>query len=439
MILFIIVSLYILLLSQCTGNGGEKKAPTSNNGVTADGKTLGLNANKDNTTLKVAVSMSPSEFSLLNTQSTQYMQSHVGVTVILENTPQKDFYSKMKKANQLGDAPDLMLLDNNWVHEFAALGFLHPADDYFIGEQQAQGITLLMNQVKWNGYLWGIPKDVDPYILVWNKKVAADNKFTSPPSTAEEMIAWNKAMMNPEEGKQGIYFDPTDAMAFLSLASTLGANSFENNIPLHKLNDPNTIKSLETFFVPQEGGWNVKTLIKNYPLPAPGYDPWDLLAKGKMMAMVTKVSDYKLHKKDELALASLPVKKSLVGVSEVLNGGLLSGRSYTVSAHSKNLLIALKWVKEMTSVDNQVKVWNETKVLPSLTTAFSGTSVQNDDNFKSLVWLIDQGRVIPMDSENHKKITVLQNELLRLWKGEQDMKSFADLGFKLWQLPVKSN
>jgi multiple sugar transport system substrate-binding protein len=208
------------------------------------GKGKVVDSKMESQTLKVTVSMQPTEFAILQKQSLEYTTAHADIKVELNNIT--DAYTVLKKANQLGDAPDLMLLDNHWVNEFAALGFLHPMDEFFTGDQQSHGIASLMNQVKWNGYLWAIPKDVDPYIIVWNKKTALDNKWEHAPETIDELLAWNKTMMHPEKGKFGIYFDQTDPYAFLSLITTLGDDTTGQSF-LSKVNDPLTIKKIESF------------------------------------------------------------------------------------------------------------------------------------------------------------------------------------------------
>jgi maltose-binding protein MalE len=429
--LFIILGFLIVFLSQCTKSVGENKIDATNKVAEGDNKNKGTNPQGENQILKVSVSMKEEEFAILQKQSTQYTEAHPKMVVELTNLPAKDAYAELKKQNQLGDAPDLMLMDNNWVKEFAALGFLHPMDEYFTGEQKSDGIIALMNQVKWNGYLWALPKDVDPYILVWNTKTASENKWDHPPTNSEEWFAWNKAMMHPEEGKYGVYMDPSDPYAFLSFFSSL-----DDNGSLSKLNDPALIKRFESFYAPQEAVWNTKNLQKNYPSPSPTWDPWALLSKGKMAAMVTTVSEFKLHSNDAITLAALLYKKNST-TTEAVNVGLLKGRSYCISSRSKNSTLAVNWMKEMTSIGTDLVVWNETKLLPSLPTAYFETPILNDTNYKSFVWLIDNGKVLPVESETNQKVSSFQNELQKLWIGEQTMKQFLENSSKLW-LPEKS-
>jgi maltose-binding protein MalE len=342
-----------------------------------------------------------------------------------------DSYAELKKANQLGNGPDLMLIDNLWVNEFAALGFLRPMDEFFTGEQQSHGITTLMNQVKWNGYLWAIPKDVDPYILVWNKKVAEDNKWSHAPETIEEWLSWNKTLMHPEEGKYGIYLDTFDPNALLSLLSTLTRDATNTSF-LSKINDPAIIKNIENFFVPQEEVYNPSLLKQNYPLHSSSMDPWSMLNQGKIAAMITTVSEFKLHGNSDNELAALKLKD--MSTYEAINFGLLKGRSYAISSRSKNEMLAINWIKEMTSIGTDLIAWDEAKLLPSIPTAYLTTPISNDSNTNSnsYIWLINNGRVIPVEPQTNKKLISFKNDWNQVWEGKQSMKAFLVNSAKLW-------
>jgi maltose-binding protein MalE len=431
LMLFIILGLSIVLLSQCTKSVKEPTTTKAVNVKEGVGKGSITNSKRESQTLKITVSMQPDEFVLLQKQSLAYTASHEDINVELTNVT--DAYTSLKKANQLGDAPDLMLLDNHWVNEFAVLGFLHPMDEFFTGEQQSQGITALMNQVKWNGYLWAIPKDVDPYIIVWNRNTALENKWEHAPESIDELLIWNKTMMHPEEGKYGVYFDPSDSYAFLSLISALAVDTSVNNSvsnPLTKINEPITLKKIESFFVPQEETWNGAFLKQNYPPKSPNWDPWDLLQQGKMAAMITTVSEFKRHGNSNIDLAALSIKAT--DSTDKSNLGLLKGRSYAISSRSKNETLAINWIKEMTSIGTDLIVWDEAKLLPSLPTAYLTTPISNDAYSNSYIWLINHGKVLPVEPETNMRISSLKAEWNLVWNGQQSMKIFLDNTSKLW-------
>jgi maltose-binding protein MalE len=427
LMLFIILGLSIILLSQCTKSVKEPLKATTDKVLPGVGKGNDTTSIRESQTLKVTVSMQPAEYTLLQKKSAEYTMIHQDINVELNNVV--DAYEELKKANQIGNGPDLMLLDNLWVNEFAALGFLRPMDEFFTGEQQSHGITTLMNQVKWNGYLWAIPKDVDPYVLVWNNNVAKENKWDHAPESVEEWIAWNKTLMHPEEGKYGIYINPADPYALLSVLSTFADNQSQSSY-LTSLNDPDTIKKIESFFVPQEEIYNSAFLKQNYPSPSSTMDPWLLLKQGKIAAMITTVSDFKLHESSEIALAALSTKST--DTFETINNGLLKGKSYAISSQSKNEILAINWIKEMTSIGTDLIVWDEAKLLPSIPTAYLVTPISNDSSSNSYIWLINHGKVLPVEPQTNKKISNIKNEWYQVWEGKQTMKAFLESSSKLW-------
>ncbi|WP_162463097.1 sugar ABC transporter substrate-binding protein [Paenibacillus psychroresistens] len=427
LMLFIIFGLSIILLSQCTKSVQQPEKTITDKVVTGVGKNNDTTSILESQTLKVTVSMQPAEFALLQKQSDEYTKNNEDIHVELKNIP--DGYSELKKANQMGDAPDLMLMDNLWVNEFAALGFLRPIDEFFTGEQQSKGIMTLMNQVKWNGYMWAIPKDVDPYILVWNKDIAKENKWQHAPESAEEWIAWNKTLMHPELGKFGIYINPTDPYAILSVLSSFTDEPSQTSY-LTSLRDPLIIKKIESFFVPQEEIYNAALLKQNYPAFSANTDPWILLRLGTIAAMVTTVSEYKEHESSYIELAAL--KTNSLATYETINNGLLKGRSYAISSRSKNEILAINWIKEMTSVGTDLIVWDEAKLLRSIPTAYLATPISNDANSNSYSWLINHGKALPVEPETNKKISTFKNEWNQVWQGKQNFSSFLESSAKLW-------
>ena len=427
--LFIILGLSIVLLSQCTKSVKEPQKATTDTIITGKGTGKDPASISESEFLKVTVAMQPAEYSVLQKKSAEYMLNHENTHVELNNVIHD--YAELKKENELGNGPDLMLLDNLWVNEFAALGFLRPMDEFFTGEQQSHGITTLMNQVKWNGYLWAIPKDVDPYILVWNKKVANDNKWNHAPETVDEWLNWNKTLMHPEVGKYGIYLDTSDPYALLSLLSTLMDGAKDTSFLAGINNDPTLVKKIENFFVPQEEVYNPALLKQNYPALSSAKDPWLMLNQGDMAAMVTTVSEFKLHGNNGNELAAMKLIEN--DTYETINYGLLKGRSYAISSQSKNEILAIDWIKEMTSRNTDLINWDETKLLQSLPTAYLTAPISNDSNSNSYIWLINNGKVLPVEPQINKKLISFENEWNRVWEGKQSMKVFLENNAKLWK------
>ncbi|RAU99188.1 extracellular solute-binding protein [Paenibacillus sp. YN15] len=428
LIILCIFGLSALVFSQCIGtrsNGGDSTATGLPNSRSAAN---GSDSTEGGQIIKVAVAMESREYDLFSRMAKRFSDMHEGIDIQIENVARPEAYEKWKKAAQLGEAPDLMLLDNDWVQEFAALGFLQPVGEFFSTDQQNARIAKLMNQVKWNGYIWGVPKDVDPYILVWNKKTASDNKLSRAPETGDELLAWNKQLMKPEDGRYGVYLDPQDPYAFIAAASSLTSGWLGKEEVW--TNDAEAQKRLESFLAPQEETWTGKAFPKNYPLPSAAWSPWELLAKGQIAAMITTVSEYKHRAADtNLGMASIPV---LIGNDQ--KTVWLKGRSFAVSSRSPHTKLLMDWIKELTTPESEIEFWSEAQMLPAQIPAYSLAPLKGDEQIKSFDWLISQGRVLPLASETSRSLSALQKELAKLWKAENTVKTLMEHADKSWRL-----
>lgn len=428
LIILCIFGLSALVFSQCVGSRGKGGDSTAAGLPNSRSATNGSDSTEGGQVIKVAVAMGSKEYDLFSRLAKRFSDLHEGIRIQIENVPQQAAYEKWKKAAQLGEAPDLMLLDNDWVQEFAALGFLQPVGEFFSTDQQNGRIAKLMNQVKWNGYIWGVPKDVDPYIMVWNKKTASDSKLTRAPETGDELLAWNKLLMKPEEGRYGIYLDPQDPYAFIAMASSLTSAWLGKEEVWG--NDAEAQKRLENFLAPQEESWTGKAFPKNYPVPSAAWSPWDLLTKGQMAAMITTLSEYKQHAADtNLGMASIPV---LIGNDQ--KTAWLKGRSFTVSSRSPYTKLLMDWIKELTTPESEITFWTEAQMLPAQIPAYNLAPLRGDEQIKSFDWLISQGRVLPVASETAKSLSALQKELSKLWKAESSVKALIEHTDKSWRL-----
>lgn len=120
--------------------------------------------------LTVEVGLEEAEFNVLSQQNKAFSQRHPDISVELIRVEPDQAYRVFQLSSQLGDSADIMLLNNEWVKEFAASGYLLPADAAFVGKALAEQFDALAAPLKWNGYLWGVPRSLDPYVMVWNKE-----------------------------------------------------------------------------------------------------------------------------------------------------------------------------------------------------------------------------------------------------------------------------
>nr|WP_306220556.1 extracellular solute-binding protein [Cohnella sp. WQ 127256] len=119
--------------------------------------------------LTVEVALVEKEFNALFIQNEEFKKRHPDILVQMRRIEPSQAYSVYKLSSKMEQSADIMLLPNEWVKEFASSGFLLPADAAFVGKALAEQFDALAAPLKWNGYMWGVPRDMDPYVVVWNK------------------------------------------------------------------------------------------------------------------------------------------------------------------------------------------------------------------------------------------------------------------------------
>ncbi|WP_058301855.1 sugar ABC transporter substrate-binding protein [Gorillibacterium timonense] len=413
-VLIMILGLSVLLVGQFSGT--KEKRPVKLAGAEEEGLApQGVREPGDAATeLRVSVSLGAEEWESLQALTDEFMRTHNGITVQLENVPAAERYTTWKKAGQFGTGPDLMLLDNGWVQEFAALGFLYPVSEFYTTDKQSQYLPAALDQVKWNGYLWGVPKDIDPYILVWNRSTVEENGWKKAPTTGAEMIEWNRKLMNPDKGTYGIYFDPRDYMSLLSVFTSFVETLPEDSNPLALADEPNAREALQDFLVPQKEEWDAALFTRNFPLKSDKWDPWAMLAEGKLAAMVTTVSEYRRHSSYGVELSSLPMP----GGGKSRTGSWLKGRSYCLSSHTVNSAAAMEWVKAVTGSEAETREWTDTGMLPVLLSSYTTVPLLAEEKFKSYSWLVQEGRALPFSIDSASRSEAVVSMLRNLAEGK---------------------
>lgn len=124
--------------------------------------------------LRASVSMTAEQFRELQRWNRTFMAGHPHIVVHLTNEPDSTLaHDEWERNSSVGDGTDIMLLHNDWVMPFAVRGYLKPVDSKLAMEGLPQHVSGWMEPMKWNGYLWGVPYDINPYALLWNKSMLA--------------------------------------------------------------------------------------------------------------------------------------------------------------------------------------------------------------------------------------------------------------------------
>ena len=110
-----------------------------------------------------------------------------------------DLAQAYSEAVKNGDGPDLILGPNWWIRELAAAKVLLPIENQISAQERAQFIPASIDNLVWEGMLYGLPTDYETVALYFNRRLLDGG---SPPGTVEDLI--QLAAASPSQGA-GIY------------------------------------------------------------------------------------------------------------------------------------------------------------------------------------------------------------------------------------------
>ncbi|WP_239617386.1 ABC transporter substrate-binding protein [Cohnella mopanensis] len=168
--------------------------------------------------LTIEVAMEEREFEELVAQNEEFTLIHPDIHIELRRLDPEQAYSTYTQSSQLEEAADIMLVSNEWVIQFASSGYLLPADSAFAGKALAEQFDALTAPLKWNGILWGVPRDMDPFVLVWNQDLLNEWLGTNVafPLTLEQWSALADKSAQSEDIVSWLAIDGTDPLALMA-------------------------------------------------------------------------------------------------------------------------------------------------------------------------------------------------------------------------------
>ncbi|MBP1999200.1 ABC-type glycerol-3-phosphate transport system substrate-binding protein [Paenibacillus shirakamiensis] len=332
--------------------------------------------------IKVAVSLSPEEFERLKETNNTFMKEH-HIQVDLMNIPVEQAYTTFKNRLALGDSPDVLLLDNSWIREFASKGFLLPSESYYSGQVGMDAIGSTLGQNEWNGYTWGIPKDLNPYTLVYNSKVLDSLGLKTMPHNTMEWSALLSKLKTNKTVPYMLGMDPADPYAFISLFWRLG--------------NMNANKDTDMFALSAEARQALVQIqdMKFYNKSLGDEDrESQLLAKLAQREMLFAIVP-------RSTIISNPSRELIIELPE--GGHLLwfEGRSYSVAAQTPYAKTANNWITAITSPSIQLQAFTEEGRLPTLKTLYTNADVANLREWGANFQIVTKTAYLPVHENVH--------------------------------------
>ncbi|WP_042159777.1 ABC transporter substrate-binding protein [Paenibacillus gorillae] len=317
-------------------------------------------AEEDPESIVVTVSMNPEEYERLRVENNRFMMKYPNINVELNNIEQDAVaHDVWVEQLQLGEAPDVMLMNSGWVQELAVKGYLLPTDSLGTGtgDPAPDQPVRLRAPLLWNSYLWGVPLDANPSIIVWNKSMLAEASLKDPPKDWDSFkeLAMQVRAADPEAGTVALY--PGGLNQLLYWLDAWVPNNLADAAYLRGGNETRNDRLRWLGTTENPGG--LFRLSNKLTLGSE-------LESLHLLSAVVSWSEYR-------ALPQVQQNKLVIDHNEPKHVWMDS-RSYVVSSGSRAAESAFAWVAEMTSANVQQQNYKRFGRLPAINSLYQSNS-----------------------------------------------------------------
>ena len=176
------------------------------------------------------------------------------VTLTLVDSPFTGFHDKAVVLFQAKKLPDVLLVQVDWVAEFADLGMLEPLDDWIAKEPKSfmDNIPVTFHQ-KWRGKQYYLPIESGAVALFYNTEIFKNAGISGPPKTWDEYVAVARKVTNPEKKifatTATLQGEPPTNMTYdiYPLILQAGGNLIDEKTNKAVFNSPEGVKAIEWY------------------------------------------------------------------------------------------------------------------------------------------------------------------------------------------------
>ncbi|GIO97955.1 hypothetical protein J14TS5_30410 [Paenibacillus lautus] len=272
--------------------------------------------------IKVGVQLNPDELRQLKALNERFMEetgAEIEITPLETSETQKEsFLLEMS----LGEGPDIVLTDSHFIKALAMSGCLLPVDasqGTMPGEDILNG---LLPPLQWNGYQWGMPFDIDPYIMTWQTKGKGGEPFKVP----ESRQAWQE-YLERHKVSPVLSFDWNDPYAFGAAVHLLEGDPSKPDQEVLDMLIRNHGRVTESAQGSTEADVNGQEST--------------ISGKVEAAVFIQPYSSFSDQEADGVSLALAMGKAHL-------DTPVVRTRSFAVAAHTESSALAMKWITYMT-------------------------------------------------------------------------------------------
>jgi multiple sugar transport system substrate-binding protein len=308
-------------------------------------------------------------------------KAQTGITVNVEVIGWDNLLNRILAATSSGQGPDILNIGNTWSASLQATGAFLPMDDANLTAVGGKD-RILAGSLSATGAAGqppvGVPLYSMAYGMYYNKKLFAEAGITKPPTTWTELVADGKLLTKPDKGQWGLVVEGANVSennhhAFV-FSQQFGGNFFDASGKPTFDSDANVagIKRFLDFMA-------VDKIVNPSDAEYANNQSLSDFASGKAAILLWQSADASLAQYNmnpaDYGVAPVPFESPAPTGGKHVNS-MVAGINMTVFANTKHKDEALKFVKFMTSDDEQIILNKNFTSLPTVQGAYSDPAFQ---------------------------------------------------------------
>ncbi|HEU4425669.1 MAG TPA: sugar ABC transporter substrate-binding protein [Pilimelia sp.] len=345
-------------------------------------------------------------------------EKQTGIKVTVEVVPWSDLLNRLLAAAASGKGPDVVNIGNTWSASLQATGALVPFDDGTL--QQVGGKDRFVPAALAAAGAPGEPPTAVPiyslaYALYYNKKMFADAGIAAPPTTWEQLVEYGKKLTNGKRWGlvvEGANISENSHHAF-TFSQQYGGEWFDS-AGKPTFDTPQNVAAIKRYIDFMAADKIANPSNAEYAQNQSISD----FANGKAAMLLWQAAGSALKAQnmspDAYGVAPVPFLASPPAGGKKVNS-MVAGINMAVFKHTKNQDAALKFVKFMTSDEEQVILNKTYGSLPSVKTVAGDSAFQAPEQKSLAQVLASTAAPLPQVAEESQFETLVGTAMKELF------------------------
>ena len=133
-----------------------------------------------------------------------FEKDHPDVKLTIVDSPFTGFHDRSVVQHQAKRLPDVLMIQVDWVAEFADLGMIEPLDPFMAKDPSLFEKIPVTFHAKWKGKQYYVPLETGSVALFYNTDIFAAAGVAGPPKTWEEFAEITKKVTNADKKIYGV-------------------------------------------------------------------------------------------------------------------------------------------------------------------------------------------------------------------------------------------